>query len=85
MYEDALAMKNTVLPEMDSNEHCRESFKKVLDMYRNGDLDGTSTTYICAGKVIQLDSIKNMPEYTIINQPGIEQYHFEWLTDPGAT
>ena len=71
MYEDAIALKNTSIPEVTSDERFQKSFRKLLEMYKSGELDGTKITHVCIGEVIDLASPDNRPPYTIIDGLGI--------------
>ena len=69
LYENALALKFTSFPELTSHENYQMSFHTLLDMYRSGELDGSKVTYVCEGKVIELNPGEREPFYTIIDQP----------------
>ena len=50
-------------------------YEKLLDLYKNNKLDGTQTTYICQGEII--NNVKEgepYPRYTIRDGPPYQMY-----------
>ena len=82
LYENATNLMKRTLSNVTELAKFEISFLKALEMYKSGELDGTRTTYICLGNVIEVTDIKNMPDYTIIDGPPAQQFHFRAAYGP---
>ena len=84
MYERALEQKDPPFPTVSREDELqwRKSLETLLNMYKSGLLDGTKTTWICAGKVIEEPPEDSMSQHTIVDQPPAEQYHLRMACGP---
>ena len=75
MYEQALQPQTDAFAHQTEHVEYQKSFRAALELYKSGKLDGTSTTFLCSGKVIKVENLEDLPDYTIVDLPSIEQNH----------
>ena len=53
----------------------KPSYEKLLELYRRKELDGTKTTFICKGTVVDIKNPRELPPYTIRDGPPSKMFH----------
>ena len=74
MYEKLLTEPDEVMRRALLQPWCRLCIEKLISLYKDKVLDGTKTTWVLMGEVIEVTDARRMPPGTIVDRPSIRAW-----------